>query len=149
MSSQCGTCNAKFKHSEFFRDRCFSSEILDITALENSNPTTEVTLCKATKKTAERIMKCVVFYICIKCSASKRSKETCRRCQQPPLPAHNRLYCEAAFTHDEIEPNFYSKYWSVIQPILGDEPILFVIQPVTINTMLNNWLNNRAEFRYV
>ena len=42
---------------------------------------------------------------------------------------------------------------------MDDEPILSVIQPITIDTMLNNnWLNNeliyilvknRAEFRYV
>ena len=64
-----------------------------------------------------------------------------------------------AFTHNEIQTDFLlKKYRSVIQPIMGDEPVLAIVQPMTINTMLNNnWLNNRpiflskksAEFRYV
>ena len=43
---------------------------------------------------------------------------------------------------------FYSKrYRSVIEPMMGDEPILSIIQPVTFDTMLNNnWLNNGSIF---
>ena len=38
----------------------------------------------------------------------------------------------------KFSPIFYSKNRSVIEPIIGDEPILFVILPVTTGTMLNN-----------
>ena len=40
------------------------------------------------------------------------------------------------FTHNEIQPDFLLRPF--ILSIMGDEPILPVIQPVTINTMLNN-----------
>ena len=46
---------------------------------------------------------------------------------------------ERSHITNEMQPDIFTlKYWSVIQPIMGDEPIQSVIQPVTIDTMLNN-----------
>ena len=41
------------------------------------------------------------------------------------------------FTHNEIQPDI-KNYRSVILSIIGDGPIQVVIQPITIDTMLNN-----------
>ena len=38
----------------------------------------------------------------------------------------------------KFSPIFTQKYRSVIEPIIGDEPILSVILSVTTSTMLNN-----------
>ena len=44
-------------------------------------------------------------------------------------------------------PIFYSKYWSIIQLIIGNTPIQPIIQPLMIDTILNNnWLNNGPIF---
>ena len=40
-------------------------------------------------------------------------------------------------------PIFYSKISVISESTMSDEPILSVIQPITIDTMLsNNWVNN-------
>ena len=49
---------------------------------------------------------------------------------------------KGVFTYNEIQPDFLLKdIGPLFSPIMGDEPILSVIQPITINTMLNNTIN--------
>ena len=49
----------------------------------------------------------------------------------------------------EFTPICYSKILVRYSANIGYEPILSVIQPITINTILNNnWLNNGPIFLY-